>query len=321
MEVFELNPTLDDPRLEGFALVRSVSNLGRDSLDDDLTPGFGDAEENPRWQQPKLASSWIPPQVTGRVAEYHDYPCIDLVLPAFSERAVRALKPMLEPNGELLPIVAKTTTRFFFYNILTVVDALDRSRSKCKFWCDPPTTATNIEYFTFVEEKVRSLTIFRIHESPISVFVTSKFVERVDSYGLLGFRFVKVWPLPEGTNWRMQTKERDREERLRLKRQTLIVVLPMDGVDNALDRICSLANAVDYHLQLKEFTDPYLGSYEGHDIVGSEYRMFFSAPNTNILFESLRALLCSLRWNKSVRVYLREGGMFDEDAREEVKIV
>jgi hypothetical protein len=38
----------------------------------------------------------------GRVAEFNDYPGVDMVLPAFSERAVKSLGSLLEPNGELL---------------------------------------------------------------------------------------------------------------------------------------------------------------------------------------------------------------------------
>ncbi|WP_339749183.1 hypothetical protein [uncultured Rubinisphaera sp.] len=91
-EIYELNVITEDPRFEGFALTVSPSILGRDSLDEDLTPGFSEAEDNPDWKQPSLSNYWTPPTVVGRVAEFNDYPGVDMVLPAFSERAINALR-------------------------------------------------------------------------------------------------------------------------------------------------------------------------------------------------------------------------------------
>src|SRR5690606_12140339 len=130
-------------RFEGFVLKPSPSVLGHDSLDDDLTPGFESAEKDPDWRQPALAQLWNPPLAEGRVAEYNDYPGIDMIIPAFSQRAVEALRSLLEPNGEILPLVTHTETKYFVYNILTISDALDHCESECEFWSAPPTTATS----------------------------------------------------------------------------------------------------------------------------------------------------------------------------------
>jgi len=316
--VFKLNVVADDPRFEGFALEPSPSVLGRESLDDDLTPGFADAESNPYWKQPSLADRWAPPRVVGRVAEFNDYPGIDLVLPALSERAVAALRPLLEPNGELLPLKSATTTQYFFYNILTISDALDRSRSICDFWCDPPTTATQIDFFEFDRDKLRGLSIFRIREKPCSVMVTGEFVERVKICGLKGFSFTKVWPLPAGTNWRRQPSTEEGQRVAELKQHTLVLAIPLSGAVGEMHTLETFEAAIDAKLKPVSLEDVYYGSYEGRERHDAEYRMFLSCPDVDLLFEFLRSTIESLNWPTGVTVWKRFGRMYEVDAREQL---
>jgi hypothetical protein len=320
-EIFELNKVADDPRFEGFALSETPSILGRDSLDDDLDAGFADADTNINWQQPQLLSRWVTPKVIGRVSEFNDYPCVDLLLPAFSERAVEKLRPLLAPNGELLPLKSKTKTRFFLYNILTISDALDRKRSKSDSWLDPPTRAISIDYFEFHRNRLEGLSIFRIREYPVGVFVTNEFMDRVNFFGLKGFSFTKVWPLPVGVNYRMQTVESERKQKNQLKKQTLIVVFPFNGSPKQKKSISAFEDVCDQRLQITDLTQTYLGSYEGHDQVEHEYRMFFSTPNADKLFNLLHDDIQKLKWPEPIKVYRRKGRMYDEKAKEEMSEV
>lgn len=315
--IYVLDKVLDDPRFEGFGVVEAPSLLGRDSRRDDLTPGFGDASKNPRWQQPSLCSHWIPPQVIGRVSEFNDYPCLGMILPVFSERAVDRLRPMLEANGELLLLDSNTKTRFFFYNIRTISDALDQSRSKCHFWCDPPTTAMGIDRFEFQKTKLAGLSIFRIHQDPALVLVTEEFVDQVNFFGLRGFDFKKVWPLPPGVNWEKQKSQSDRD-RKRLKQHTLVIIFPFNGSPKDKKTISTFENLVERRLKVVKLEDPYLGFYEGNDQVEYDYRMFLSAPNVDALFDFLRDDIEALNWPKPVRVFRRYGEMYDENAKEEM---
>ncbi len=319
--VYELNKVVDDSRFEGFALTKLPSILGRNSLDDDVTPGFLDAEENPEWEQPRLTSNWFPPKVVGRVSEFNDYPCVDMILPAFSQRAVDGLRPLLASNGELLPLDSDTKTRFVFFNILTISDALDRSRSKCNFWCDPPTTATTIDYFEFHRNKLIGLSIFRIREMPASVFVTDEFVGRVDFFGLKGFSFKKVWPLPVGVNWRIQKSKPDQEDRSLLTQQTLVIVFPFEGSIEQQRTIATFEDVVDHRLKVADLGQSYFGSYEGHDQDEYEYRMFFSAPNAESLYALLLDDIRGLSWPSPVKVYRRHGRIFDENVMVVMSIV
>jgi hypothetical protein len=319
-EVFILQKIVDDPRYEGFGIQPSLpSMLGRESLDDDLTPGF-DAEDNPQWLQPSLTKYWKPPKVSGRVTEFNDYPCLDMLLPVFSERAVNVLGDLLTTNGELLPLDSKTETKYFFYNILTISDALDQSKSKCRFWCDPPTTAIDIEHFEFEKDKISELTIFRIKELPVSVFVTSRFVNIVDSNELNGFSFKKVWPFPEKTNWRLKTCKTDAERR-ELKKQTLVLVLPFDGNFVQRGQIEEFEQSIDATLIAKSKNAFYYGAYEGHDTNVGKYRMFFSTPDAKMLSAIVLELVKEYRWPSDVIIHLKRGGLFDTEEVDETIVI
>ncbi|OVE77773.1 hypothetical protein BVX99_01750 [bacterium F16] len=201
-QLYELNIITDSPIFEGFALVDYLpSQLGQDSLEDDITPGYLDAAEDLNWKQPRLSAVWPTPSVIGRVHPCNDFPGLDMALPAFSARACKCLESFLLPNGELLPLNSKVG-EYFFYNITTIADVLNSQESVCEFWCDPPTTAVEIEHFAFDESKLGSLTIFRIPQFPMSAIVTDEFVDAVYANSLNGFEFTKIWPFERGQKWR-----------------------------------------------------------------------------------------------------------------------
>jgi hypothetical protein len=319
--VYELNVITDDPRFEGLALEPAPSILGRESLDNDLTPGFADAEENIDWQQPRLAARWVPPRAIGRVTEFNDYPGVDMTLPAFSSRAVDILRDLLEPHGEILPLQTQTDMKYFFYNILTISDALDRSASKCNFWSEPPTTATNIDFFAINPAKLNGAAIFRLRELPMSVMVTNEFVGRAEFFGLNGFCFTKVWPLQPGVNWRKQKKTMRSKSSDGLKRQTLVVMLPLSDTPVERSQIAAFEDSIDRKLKPVQFSVRYFGCYEGHDTQLGEYRMFFSCPDTDELFNVLKTDIEALKWSSPVTVCRRYGRMYDAGAREEIEVV
>ena len=103
-EIFKLEISTYHPIFEGFALEPAPSLIGRSSLEEDITPGFDPINKFRKWKVPLLSDVWQAPKVIGRVAPFNDYPCINLIYPAFSKRACEGLHEFLEPNGELLPL-------------------------------------------------------------------------------------------------------------------------------------------------------------------------------------------------------------------------
>lgn len=314
-EIYKLNKITGDPRFEGFALNPSPSLIGRETLEDDLTPGFSDAEETLNWKQPALANIWVAPSVRGRVSGFNDYPCINMIHPAFSGKAIDALYDILSENGEILPLLSETDTRFFFYNILTIASVLDRDSSVCEFWCNPPTTASDIKFFVFDEQKIQGLEIFRIPEMPMSVFVTNTFIDRVESSHLQGFEFNKVWPLAREVNWRLQ-KNQCENRREQLKKHTVVIFIPFIGAPDEEDRIMALEEVLDARLRVDSLQDHYLGSYEGYECVDDECRLFLSCPDSEKLLNYILEDIKNLQWRRPIRVCQRFGRMYELNTRE-----
>ena len=323
-ELFALNIVADDPRFEGFAMEDAPSLLGRASLDDDLSPGFEITPTTRLWQVPRLAKLWKPLRVKGRVQPYQDFPGVNLVYPAFSKRACDALRDMLEPNGELLPLNSDCG-EYYFYNIATVIDALDVANSKCFFFSERPSLAVRIDSFAFHEEKLAGGTIFRIVEWPIKTIVSNHFVDRVRDCGLNGFNFRKIWPLPKGVNWRLEDKrvkvaKPEHRDVLALKQQTVVLQLLLTGQKpNTAEKshIKRIEDDLDAQLAVKSLDEPFFGVYEGSDIANGEFRVFLCCPDANRLVQKLDPWLRRIGWKSGLRVFKRFGDLRDVNAPEE----
>jgi hypothetical protein len=321
--VFKLEKITDHPLFEGFGMDDAPSILGRENLVEDLTPGFGAAEGTRRWAAVHLAGAWRAPRVRGRVTEMNDYPCVDLVFPAFSARASDALRDLLEPHGELLPLDSDRGD-YHLFNVTRIVDGLDAARSVCEFWSDPPTTAIDIERYAFRAEVVSDLPIFRVYEDPMTTLVTEPFVARVRERGLQGFLFHRLWPLPDGQPWWALAKEnRKAHAAPELQRHSLalIVVWPDSPSDTERAALTAFEDALDARLAVTTRSDPYYGTYRERADDPGEVRLLLSAPDADRLFEHLEPWLRSRHWPASVRVLLRQGPIHDEDAREREVVV
>ena len=240
-----------------------------------------------------------------------------MIFPAFSRRACDALRDLLEPNGELLPLDSKAG-EYYFYNITTVIDALDLEKSRCAFWCDTPTTAVDIEFFAFHEERLSGTAIFRIIEQPIYTLVTKMFIDRVGDCELNGFHFEKVWPFPEGVNWRLEARQLQRSNPHHLKRQSVLIQLMLSGrgpKPDELARFAALGDETDALLALDSLDSPYFGRYEGHEIARGEIRMFLSCPTAEALAAKLLPLLGRLNWKGKIFLTKRDGEVQDVEAK------
>ena len=134
ISVYLLEKIGNDPRYAGF-------QGGIDFLR--ITDTVPQDRTNPNWRVKRLSRNWVPFAVGGQVRKFNDYPCVNLVRPAFSMRAVDALRPFLEANGEMLPLESSAGI-FFAYNLTTVADVLDLHRSRMN--------AFQIERYEFISE-------------------------------------------------------------------------------------------------------------------------------------------------------------------------
>lgn len=177
------------------------------------------------WHPRTLAKVWTPQPVEGDVAGFVDYPTLELTTPAFSPRAVEALRPLLENAGELLEVRHKNGP-YFVLNVTAVSDAMMVRKSEVKWFPSAKDVrALDITRFEFTKCRLRGLTLFRLKQSAGFKLVTEEFKKRVESACLNGFSFTKVWPLPPGVYWRdAEIEERkQRSKKLNLQGQSLIL--------------------------------------------------------------------------------------------------
>jgi len=111
-------------------------------------------------------------------------------IPIFSARAAEALQPVLQTNGELLPL-ASDDEEYFAFNVKTLSDALSTNESDIVYF--PSGTIMRVNDYVLNPKGVGSTPIFKLSQTPLmAVFVTDDFVRMVESHGLLGFSFKKV---------------------------------------------------------------------------------------------------------------------------------
>ncbi len=302
-EVYRLEKNVDDPRYEGFGFDREDSLRGNYGIDADFMPD--DIRTKGRaWTVTRMAHLWTPQPVSGRVRPYNDYPCCNLSIPAFSERAVEALRDMLEPNGELLPLVSSVGT-YYAYNITTVADILDHTQSEIKWFNEKRVMAMFINRYEFQPDKLDGLTIFRLVEKPSLTYVTNLFVERVRANRLRGFVFHKLWPhVPD------ENQPEDESGAEGVTAQSVIVQLALAKAKPSKaekQRVEGLMDQIDMWLLSAERDGTYLGSLEGHEYVRRECRLFLSCPSADALADWLMPQLRGITWDGAMTLTRRYG--------------
>lgn len=317
-EVYLLQQVLDDPRFEGFAFAsRQRSLIGNRLLEDDFTPTD--------WDVTELLPLWKAPKVAGRVRKYNDFPCVDLTIPAFSDRAVEALGEFLTSAGELLPLDSDVG-RYFAFHIRTVIDALDVSRSDIVWFSSTPKRVLDINRFEFHPEALERSSVFTIPETPNRIFVTDEFIKRVDDSRLRGFDCPKLWPLPNGAHYMKQHKQsKNRKSNQPANSATatqnsLLIVLNLgksvvsSSDQKALDK---LLDDLDKILVDKESEDLPVGNVEGHDVVNGNIEVWLSCPDVDRLLTYLGNWFQRAPWKSGLKVFKRYGRYDDVEARQD----
>ena len=121
-----------------------------------------------------------------------DFPHLFGAVPVFSSHAVATLRPLLEKNGELLPLNSSDGI-FFVFNVLNMVDALDEQHSSIVKFPDGR-KILEIKQFAFQPSKLTGVDIFKLPQQPLGrVFVSDSFMETVKNARLVGFNFEWLW--------------------------------------------------------------------------------------------------------------------------------
>ncbi len=313
--MYLLRQVLDHPKFEGLAC-SEPSLLGRDgSITNDFFPpddrGFNSDIE-------PLTPVWKAPKCHGRVMAYNDFPCVNFLVPAFSERAVDCLKEFLEPNGELLPL-EHPAGKFFAFNCLRVVDILDQDKSNVEWFSStgPHKFALDIRHFVVDEDRLKSLSVFRLREQCTSIFITEAFLTAIQSHGLNGFDCPKVVPFPTDVYWRDAHKEAcksvfakgDSHSDAGVKAESLLIELTWETSklsDLEKKALKTIQDDLDAQLMVTKLSDPYFGSLEGRRSRKGKSVLYLSCPSSARLFDKLQDYLRALPWHSPPQVILRD---------------
>lgn len=97
------------------------------------------------------------------------------------------LEDVLKESGELLPVFSERG-EYFAYNVTSIVDALDVSASEIDYLSTG--RLANIRSYSLYLDKLDDAIIFKLPQATwLDVFVTDRFVKRVEECQLLGFDF------------------------------------------------------------------------------------------------------------------------------------
>ena len=149
-----------------------------------------------RFNGTPFGEAWVPLDVeVDDDEELHDLPLGDLTLlachiPVFSKRAVSCLEDILKGHGEILPLLSERG-EYFAYNVTAIVDALDVSASEIDYLSTG--RLANIRRYSLHRDKIGDAMIFKLPQVTwLDVFVTDRFVKRVEECELFGFEFKPV---------------------------------------------------------------------------------------------------------------------------------
>lgn len=109
----------------------------------------------------------------------------------FRSDAIEALGPILQENGELLPLACPEVD-LWVYNPTRVIDALDEGASSALRFNGG--RIMMIQRYVFVAAVIREVDVFKIPNLRVSpTFLSHRFVDRWKASGLNGLEFKRVW--------------------------------------------------------------------------------------------------------------------------------
>ncbi|MCK6489322.1 MAG: hypothetical protein L6R48_13510 [Planctomycetes bacterium] len=221
---------------------------------------------------------------------------------------------LLGDHGEWLPLTS-SPGGYWLFNVLTVVDCLDKVKSRCEFFDDEPSRIMAIDQYEFDPARITDSPIFRIPDDPMVVFATSAFVNTVRSEDLHGFSFYKAWPLPARSDYRKFNEGQTYCHR-DFVLQSIIIVLSNRNQKEAEFAGQFLAS-VDRLLVSRSISQPYLGRIEGEECHDNARRIFISCPCVDTIRSQIIEALHCLPRQMLIAAYVRFGHFTNPKAREE----
>jgi hypothetical protein len=107
-----------------------------------------------------------------------------------NERARQILLPLIDNDVEFLPLECNTET-LFILNVTKILNCLDHSESRFKYFTDGKTM--DVTHYTFNEQSISQTYVFKIPEQLPRTFVSESFKNLIERENLRG---LALKPLP-----------------------------------------------------------------------------------------------------------------------------
>jgi hypothetical protein len=136
-------------------------------------------------------TGWVPVGVTiYRVGKSGDFPYLAPGIPVFSQRAWDALRPLIDPYVEALPLQQGRTT-YYAINVTRVLDCLDQERSGVE-WLEPG-LILDVDHYVLKPGCLHGEPIFKVKGmEKKDVLVSSEFKTWMERARLKGAQFVPI---------------------------------------------------------------------------------------------------------------------------------
>jgi hypothetical protein len=159
-----------------------------------------------------------------------------------------------------------------------------------------------------------------VPEHPGIYLVSDAFKTRAEEVALNGMTFIKVWPLPESSDWGMEeAMRRKKSKTVKLIGESLILRLRLEKPQPS-PKEKRLASAVEQSLRsalkVSSLEERYWGNVEIAEFEDGEYRVFCSCPSSDQLAEHLSDWLKSVTWENDFDIVKRYGNLYDAKAKE-----
>ncbi len=125
-----------------------------------------------------------------RQRKYTDFTVIGGAGIAMSQKAVEALKPLIQQSVEILPLKTMAREPFFFVNVLESLDALDEEKSVFRY-SSVSKTKIGIEKFAFDPKKINGKHIFKIKGFWYNTFLSDEFRQVCKKHNLEGLALTR----------------------------------------------------------------------------------------------------------------------------------
>ena len=150
---------------------------------------------NLHWDSTPVLQTWNPLTCHGfddNPPEIGDFPSVSNYcgVPMMSERAWKALEPVIGDVCEALPVIHPFTGSYFLIHVLRTIEALDEAASEFERRSENDPRIRQVFRYAFRKDMIRGIHIFKLpNEQGSGLIVDDVFRKAVEDNGLRGLRF------------------------------------------------------------------------------------------------------------------------------------